>query len=439
MSHRITGALVIALICSATPAGGDPIDSFWIDPNVGSFFDPENWDGPVPDGSVTAVFDIEPADTIIGVSFVAQDAISDRLILKTTAVELRLYNLAEGEHRVYDSINPAILTPAVVVGESNGDDAHLTVEGGMLRAPFMVIGQGPGSSGTVALQEISYLAASLESEFLLHVGGEGVGALEIPARGRVDAGTCAIGASVGAEGFVTVEGDDAELVTSSLSVGKQGEGTMTVTDLGRVTTAGSIIGQQTDGVGSVTVRDGGSFWHIQGPLDVGQEGRGTLTVLDGAAVLTEGFATIGTLPESNFPPKTGGVGDVTVSGPATFWVVAEDLHASYQWMGTLDVLDGATVTCLNGHVGWIDNPVGRATVSGGSVWSSAIDLNVRGLLEVNDGGTVIADLVDVTTSGELTGNGTVLAELDARGVLRPGHPVGTLTVDGAMNLSGPLR
>ena len=52
-------ALVGVLLCAGAPtASAGPSESFWISPG-GDFEDPANWNGPVPDDTVTAVFEIE--------------------------------------------------------------------------------------------------------------------------------------------------------------------------------------------------------------------------------------------------------------------------------------------------------------------------------------------------------------------------------------------
>ena len=136
-----------------------------------------------------------------------------------------------------------------------------------------------------------------------------------------------------------------------------------------MTSTSALIGQQFGSDGTVTVTGLGASWTNDGSLDVGFQGQGTLAVTGGAAVFTHGFAVIGSFPEPVFPPVSGGLGDVTISGPASLWMVDGDLYVGLQWIGTLDILDGATVTSQSGIVGTSDQPGNVANVEGpGSVW-----------------------------------------------------------------------
>jgi T5SS/PEP-CTERM-associated repeat protein len=132
---------------------------------------------------------------------------------------------------------------------------------------------------------------------------------------------------------------------------------------------------------------------------------------------------------------------VTVSGPASLWLVDGDLFVGLLWNGTLDVLDGATVTSQAGIIG-LQGPGGDvANVEGpGSVWSTIEDITVfsAGLLRIADGAVVLASVVNVVPDAELEADGTIVGDVDSNGTVRIGDPVGMLDVDGAFTTTGVL-
>ena len=432
----VFAGLPIALGPSPLVAG--PIESFWIGPAGGVFHDPANWDGPVPDETVTAIFDLD-ADPFVNFE---DHAVSDRLIIRNRHVTLSLWDIigVNPEPLSYESLNPLFSTPSIVVGENSGETAELAISGGLLSGKFTVIGLMPGSAGTVEFSTVLGLVPALMNEFHLHVGNQGQGVLTISNAVTVINDVAVLGVLGGSSGQVTVTGDGSLWDCSgTLSVGKQGQGALTISDEGTMISAGALIGQQLGSIGEVTVTGLGSTWTINGPLDVGFEGQGSLTISDGGAVFTNSFATIGTFPEPNFPPKDGGTGDVTISGPASFWIINGDLHVAFLWLGTLNVLDGAAVISDNGFVGMPFNPVGESQVRGAnSTWSNVGNLTVSSKLTVAEGALVAADLIEIEAEAELNGDGTVQGELTNTGLLRPGDPIGTLTIDGNLTHTGEL-
>ncbi len=418
------------------PLVAGPIESFWNDPVGGAFLDPANWDGPVPDETVTAIFDLD-ADPLV---LFEEDALSDRLIVRKGHVTLRLVEVIGGEFGPlsYESLNPLFSTPSIVVGENSGESAELVIQSGLLSGKFTVIGLMPGSAGTVQFSTFLGVVPVLMNEFHLHVGNQGQGVLTISNAVTVINDVAVLGVLGGSSGQATVTGDGSLWECSgTLSVGKQGQGALTISDEGTMISAGALIGQQVGSIGEVTVTGLGSTWTINGPLDVGFEGQGSLTISDGGAVFTNSFATIGTIPEANFPAKDGGTGDVTISGPASFWIINGDLHVAFLWLGTLNVLDGAAVISDNGFVGMAFNPVGESQVRGAnSTWSNVGNLTVWSKLTVAEGALVAADLIEIEAEAELNGDGTVQGELTNAGLLRPGDPIGTLTIDGNLTHTG---
>jgi arylsulfatase A-like enzyme len=60
-------------------------------------------------------------------------------------------------------------------------------------------------------------------------------------------------------------------------------------------------------------------------------------------------------------------------------------------------------------------------------------------LHVSDGATLIANTVDILAEGVLEGDGTVQGTIDCAGTIRPGSPMGTLTVEGDLTTTGELQ
>ena len=434
---RVTFVTAVLLGLGVSPLRAGDIESFWISPFGGDFDDPKNWDGPVPDETITAIFQLD-ASPFVG--FQESNTFSDRLIVREGDVSLQLWSHdgTQFVSRSYMLLNPLFNTPSIVVGETMGPSVQLTIRGGELSGQSMVMGLMPGSSGAVEFFTITNLVPSLVNQFQLHVGYQGQGVLTIADQVTVTNSAAVLGALEGSSGHVTVTGEGSLWdCFGPLSVGKFGMGALDVSDEAKVVSASAIIGQQLGSIGAATVTDPGSFWSINGSLDVGLVGQGSMTISNGGTVFTDGFVTLGTFPEVDIPPKDGGTGDVTVTGPASFWFIGGDLYVGFMWLGTLSVLEGATVTSDNGFVGTMFGGMGDVIIQGpGSVWSNAGDVSVTSVLTVAEGGIVVADSVLIEAMGQLDGDGAIEALVTNEGFVRPGYPTGTLTINGSF-ANGP--
>lgn len=443
----MTGPLTVLVVLALSPAAAAGVtESFWL-VQGGDFQDPANWDGPVPDGSVTAVFDL---DLEVGpfVEFDA-DAVSDRVVIRAGQVWFGLFHF-DGQDWLasdYNLLSPTVGAASVVVAEQSGDVAGLEFIGGSVSAESMVVGLMPGASGTVELHDFllpgTELLAHLTCNGLLHVGSGGDGLMLISEQSTLFCDGAVLGVQDGAYGEVVLDQSSEWTVANQLTIGKQGQGLVTIDGLGDLTSGSAIVGQSPGSIGAVTLSGQGANWTINGSLDVGFQGQGSMYVSSGAAVFTHGFATIGTLPEPQFPPAAGGTGQVTVAGPVSLWLIDGDLHVGFLWEGSLDVFFGATVTSLGGTVGASNRPGVEVRIEGpGSAWSAIEDVTVfaPALLRVADGGLLIAD--HLVLSGSLEGDGAVLADVQdffGGGTIRPGNPIGTLTIDGALTSAGVIE
>jgi fibronectin-binding autotransporter adhesin len=225
----------------------------------------------------------------------------------------------------------------------------------------------------------------------LTVGSTGEGSLSITSGGTVTNTNGQIGVNDGSSGTVMVTGPNANWTNSgNLFVGYGGEGTLTIANGGTVSsTLSAFIGRSATGVGSVTVTGAGSSLSSNpGGIFVGYGGTGSLEVLDGATV-TSRPSTIG--------DSITGSGEVLVSGQDSNWTVdatnatALGLLIGNQGTGRLTISDDGTVSVAAiAHIGSIVGSSGALVVDGGS-WTDQglfVGRNGMGTLTVTGGGTV---------------------------------------------------
>jgi len=269
----------------------------------------------------------------------------------------------------------------------------------------------------------------------LTIGSYAVASLSIVGGGDVSNTTGYLGYAVGGNGTATVDGVGSTWANSGeLCVGWSGTGTLNITNGGSVSnTSFGYLGSRRAGIGTATVDGAGSTWTNGHALMVGYGGTGTLNVLNGGSV-------------SNIMVILGyefsGNGTATVDGAGSTWACSGWLRVG---TGTLNVLNGGSVSNTNGYLGYYSESDGdgTATVDGaGSTWSSSGSLYVggsdnaaggTGLLTVQNGGLVNAgSLLKVWNSGTVNVTG---GQLVAGG---PGPGVdGSLTIgsDASASLS----
>jgi len=91
---------------------------------------------------------------------------------------------------------------------------------------------------------------------------------------------------------------------------------------------------------------------------------------------------------------SGVTGQVVISGAGSLWMLGgiyPSLHVGYNGNGTLAITNGGSVSCGDGHIGFLPNSVGKVTVSGAGWTSSGTHMNstwtVHNGLNVGDQGT----------------------------------------------------
>jgi fibronectin-binding autotransporter adhesin len=173
-----------------------------------------------------------------------------------------------------------------------------------------------------------------------------------------------------------------------LSVGYSGQGTLRVEAGSKLTTSAGHIGANQGSTGTATVHGSGSQWANQTSLHLGYAGgNGTLNILNGGSVSN----TVAYIAYA-----TGSTGTVTVSGSGSQWTNnsgSSGLSVGYSGNGTLNVQNGGTVSNTQGFIGNAQGSMGAVTVSGaGAQWTNSSRLYVgysgTGTLNVLSGGSV---------------------------------------------------
>ena len=137
----------VATVCFAGTCLGQT-ESYWI-PLIGDFEDPASWTGPVPDDTVTAIFDLDEKSGPF-IRFNA-DEVSSRAIIRAGTVYFMMWDTVKDDYVswAYELMNPSFNLPSLIVAENPGDVASLNISEGFLTTRSLVVGQGPGLPSTV--------------------------------------------------------------------------------------------------------------------------------------------------------------------------------------------------------------------------------------------------------------------------------------------------
>lgn len=167
-------------------------------------------------------------------------------------------------------------------------------------------------------------------------------------------------------------------------IADQGLGSLTLRNGGQFEDTGADVGKGLGSVGSVTVTNAGSTW-TTGFLTVGTRGTGSLLVSDDGDVVAGG-AIIG--------DRTGSLGHATVTGGGSTWTNSGGLTVGNNGTGTLLIANTGKVTSTDGLLGK-NAGNGIATINGtASKWTITGDLKVgaggTGTLRIENDGDVIS-------------------------------------------------
>ena len=267
----------------------------------------------------------------------------------------------------------------------------------------------------------------------LFVGYGGTGTLNISSGGAVAAndktyvgfwGT-ASSAPV-STGAITIDGSGSLLTTGGFVVGREGQGTVSVTNGGAIESASGIIGEQAGSTGTVDLRSG-AFWHVDTAVTIGAAGTGSL-LIDGGAKVESQIATVGR--------NVGGTGTVTVSGNGSNWTNTGDFTIARDGTGTMTVTgDGATVNSGRLGIGNTASADGTLTLSHDGRWTSTQDALVgaggTGKVRIESGGWLTTVGGQVGTAAGSNGTVEINSAAASNKISTWDATTGDITVGGA--------
>jgi T5SS/PEP-CTERM-associated repeat protein len=290
------------------------------------------------------------------------------------------------------------------VGNS-GTGVLAVTNGGKVSNTYGYLGYSGDSAGTAT---VDGTGSTWTNSYALMVGGAGTGTLTITHGGQVSDAIGNLGAGTGSTGTVTVDGTGSTWTNSgTLIIGYQGTGVLAVTNGGKVDSTGyygGVLGYKEGARGTVLVDGAGSMW-ITSLLTVGSSGAGTLAITNGGQVSsTDGALGLGWI-------RTSAVGLVTVTGSGSMWTNSGSLTVGKYDKGSLTISNGGRVSNTYGFLGYSTGATGMVTIDGiGSTWTCAGGLFVgnagAGTLAIANGGLVT---VSGTTyiAGDRAGVGTI--------------------------------
>lgn len=284
------------------------------------------------------------------------------------------------------------------------------------------IGSNTGSLGSVTVDGTGSTWANTS---YVQVGSSGTGSLVISNGGVVSDTIGYLGTNISSSiGTATVTGSGSAWTNSStLNIGNNGTGALTVTNGGAVSAANFVIGQSTGGLGSAVVSGSGSMLTDTNNLNIGSRGTGTLTVSDGGQAFSTADYNIGTY--------AGGSGTATVSSGGIL-ATATRFHMGEYGTGELDVLNGGTAISVGGYLGdATGSAVGNATISGtGSLWSNSGDLNI-GYLGTGSMTIAYGGVVTTGSGAAYTNNGVDVLSSATTYIAALAGSTGTLNIGSA--------
>ncbi len=219
------------------------------------------------------------------------------------------------------------------------------------------INVGLGGAGTATLL-IGSIGDAINLSSVI-VGDTGTGLGEMFVHGFLETADLVIGNQAGSNGRVTVAGGAMDVTgLSTLIVGQQGTGELIVEHGGMVNNAGSLlIANGAGSTGTVTVRDDGSKLNVGNQLIVGNGAsalapgvpNGTLNILDGGSV-TALSMNVGAQPNTTGTVALDGVGSrLAVGDPLA---VGESIYVGVQGgTGTLTISGGALLEAFDLQAG----------------------------------------------------------------------------------------
>lgn len=369
---RTMAAVAIATgFAMATPSEA-AIVTEWIGPGSGVWSAGENWSAGTPGALDTALFALDPTETVVVDSALAESI--GRLLIRSGT-------LALSAEAPFETNVATALLPSILVGDTA---MFAALEfAGAASGHFVEVGSYPNGSALFTIAP----GSSLDLTGTFSVGPRGSASVTMESSDlsclRLVLGTLASGS-----GAMEISGGTASM-DQSIIVAQKGSGALSISEGAAVTALGGVIGFDVFSSGSVLVAGDGTTLDFAQTLDVGYNGTGVLDVVDGAVVTIAGTVTLGLIGESFFPPffpagdgtirvarggslDLGGSVIVSLGGPGLIAVgdggtltVAEDLittiggFAEYEFTIGPDDLDGDPLVSVGGSVLGVFTPGSR--------------------------------------------------------------------------------
>jgi T5SS/PEP-CTERM-associated repeat protein len=255
-------------------------------------------------------------------------------------------------------------------------DGSLTVSGNSTATnQNATLGDGEDSTATATVTDTGSIWHTYGT---MTIGGSGQATVDVVDSGTLQVdGDLTIGENEGSNGALTIDGANSQFTYTGgdITIGSSGTGSMTVQNSAFVDLSGTSItlGDQESGDGTLTVTGGDSTLNT-GDLTIGSEGEGTLTVQD-AGTLSSGSVTIADMEE--------GGGTAMVTGPGSSWTMS-GLTVGGSGTGELSIANGGSVTVNSTELTIGDEEEGSGTITLGGVGSQ---LNFTGELQIGENGT----------------------------------------------------
>ncbi len=318
-------ALVLALAAlllgpAARPAAADPYQ--WLPP-AGLFGDPGSWLPPGPPGAFDDALFLPPAESC-QVLFDSSYANNQLVVEANVSFELAgfLYLLTQE----WDELT---LTGGVVVAQTPGSAGTLTLVNGYISARDLDIAHGVGTTGMVVVG----VGAQCAVDNTITIGRSGNGSLTIQDGGTVEHGVGFAGMDSGSQGTLTVTGLGSECsLINGYRLGWEGQGYLNVTGQGVATMGDCGLGMLEGSYGEAVIDGAGSLWHLlyAGGLSllIGQRGTAVVTATHEGTIVNAGSLHLG--------GEAAGDGQLTVEAGGRV-AVGRQLVAGAAGSGRVDV------------------------------------------------------------------------------------------------------
>jgi len=292
-----------------------------------------------------------------------------------------------------------------------GDDGSGTLEisgSATVSNGVAIIARGAGSDGTVVLDDPN---TQWISGGLVAVGLNGSGLLQVSGGALVSGSSAVVGGNaLGAAngtGSVLLSGTNSVWnLTSSLTIGGGGIGSVSIAGGAKLFDASAIVGDGAGSTGIVNVQDAASQWNTSGTARIGNNGTGDVTIKGGATASSSALDLGANAP-----------GNLAISGAGSSWSTTGTMRVGIAHFGTLTIDTGGSLISGSATVGSALGGIGQVVLSdGGSIWSNPGTLNVGrgggdGVVSVQNGAALTSGAANIGGDGtSLSGNGAVLVK-----------------------------